>query len=77
VINECDAKTLGIKDGDRVILYNKQGEVKMRAKVSTDVPRGVLWSPRQLIGLNNEPLNSLVKSKTQKIKGDQYSIQRW
>ncbi len=69
VINPEDARSLGIVDGDEVELYNEYGRVRVRAHISNDVPRGVLWSPRQLAGLGGEAQNSLVPPTTQEIGG--------
>jgi len=51
--NLKDAQDLGITNDDKVVIYNKYGRVKVY--ISDSVPRGVLWSPRQFIGLNGEP----------------------
>lgn len=69
LINLCDAERLGVKNGDKVVVYNEQGEVLLEARISEDVPRGVLWSPRQLEGLNGETQNVLVPPVRQKIGG--------
>jgi anaerobic selenocysteine-containing dehydrogenase len=68
-INPEDAKELGIRDGEEVVLYNENGEVSVKAQVVDKVPRGVLWSPRQLVDLNGRPQNILVPTTTQKIGG--------
>lgn len=64
-----DAMRLGVESGEEVILYNELGEVEVEAIVTEGVPRGVLWSPRQLVGLNGEPQNALVHPWTQRIGG--------
>ncbi len=69
LINPEDAKVLNIRSGETVELYNELGRVRVRVIVSSSVPRRVLWSPRQMIGLNGEPQNSLVPCITQKIGG--------
>jgi anaerobic selenocysteine-containing dehydrogenase len=66
-VNQKDASTQNIRKGDLVILHNDSGSVKMKVNVSQDVPKGVLWAPRQSIGLNDEPQNALTPSTTQKI----------
>ncbi|RLE52004.1 MAG: formate dehydrogenase [Candidatus Methanomethylicota archaeon] len=68
-INVEDAKSLNIKNGDTVELYNELGRVKVKAIVTNKVPRGVIWSPRQLTGLNQEPQNKLIPCETQLIGG--------
>lgn len=69
LVNPDDAAELGLEDGDRAALHNELGRVEVRVVVSSDVPRGVLWSPRQLIGLDGELQNSLVSTETQEIGG--------
>ncbi len=69
MINEGDAERIGIEKGGIVTLYNELGEVKVKAIVTDQVPKGVLWSPRQLRGLNGEPQNLLVTGETQRIGG--------
>jgi len=66
-VNQKDASVRNIGQDDLVILYNDCGSVKMKVNVSQDVPKGVLWSPRQSIGLNDEPQNALTPSTTQEI----------
>ncbi|MFX1535989.1 MAG: molybdopterin-dependent oxidoreductase [Promethearchaeota archaeon] len=66
-INPKDAETHQIKDNSVITLYNKLGSITMKAVLTNSVPKGVLWSPRQLVGINGEPQNSLVPSSTQKI----------
>jgi len=71
-INDSDANELGIKDGDRILLRNELGEVEVIAKLSNDVPQRVLWSPRQLVGLNKQSQNVLIKTETQRLRGEPY-----
>ena len=66
-INPSDAARLGIRDGDRVALYNERGEVVVKAIVTSDVPPGVLWAPKLLTGLNGQPLNVLAPLRAQRI----------
>ncbi|MHA2298537.1 MAG: molybdopterin-dependent oxidoreductase [Candidatus Hodarchaeales archaeon] len=66
-INPVDAEDLEINVGDTVHLYNRDVTISVIAEISETVPKGVLWSPRQLTGLNGEPQNSLTSCKTQKI----------
>ena len=54
-INPEDAKKFGIRGGEEVVLYNENGEVSVKAQVVDKVPRGVLWSPRQLVDINGRP----------------------
>ncbi len=45
-IHTEDAKALGIKNGQKVLLRNNKGEVILIAKVSNDVPQGVVFSAK-------------------------------
>jgi anaerobic selenocysteine-containing dehydrogenase len=68
-LNPRDAERIGIRDGDIVNLYNGLGEVVARARLTEDVPEGVAWAPRQLKGLNGEPVNTLTPAVTQQLGG--------
>ncbi len=68
-LNPKDAETLNIRDGGEVELYNELGCVVVEAVVTDRVPRGVLWSPRQLTGLRGRAQNLLVPPTTQRIRG--------
>ncbi len=41
-INPVDAERRGIEDGDAVEVFNENGRIRTRAKLSTDVPKGVV-----------------------------------
>jgi anaerobic selenocysteine-containing dehydrogenase len=64
-INPIDAESLGVKNGDHVILSNELGTLVVEAIVTVNVSKGVLWSPRPLSGKNGVPLNSLASSNPQ------------
>jgi anaerobic selenocysteine-containing dehydrogenase len=68
-VNPRDAEELGVRSGDLVVLSNEEGRVVVRAVVTDRVPRGVLWSPRQLVGLDGSPQNTLASTATQRIGG--------
>jgi len=68
-INEENAKRLNIDNDNEVVLYNEQGEVRVKAVVNKKVSKGVLWVPRPLIGLGGNPLNLLAPSTSQIIGG--------
>ncbi len=42
-ISPADAQSLGIQDGDRVRVRSRRGEVVVRARVTSQVPRGLVW----------------------------------
>jgi anaerobic selenocysteine-containing dehydrogenase len=65
MLNSRDARRLGIGEGDAVVLANDLGQVKARARISDDVPEGVLWSARQWVGLDGAPQNALMSSEPQ------------
>ena len=44
MVEPCDAKELGISDGDIVMLGNERGEVRLHARVTEGLKRGVLVS---------------------------------
>ncbi len=68
-VNPEDARSLGVADGEAVELCSEEGCVAVRIVLSDSVPRGVLWAPRQHVGLNGVPLNTLVSTATQRIGG--------
>ena len=44
-INPLDAKEMGIKDGERIKVSSRRGEIQIKAKVSKKVDRGVVFIP--------------------------------
>jgi len=68
-INPMDAAHLNVEDGDSVSLSNERGAIRVEAVVTDRVPRGVLWSPRLLKGLDGEPQNLLMPGEAQAIGG--------
>jgi formate dehydrogenase major subunit len=44
-ISPTDAKALGIKDGERVKVSSRRGEIQIKAKISRKVDRGVVFIP--------------------------------
>ncbi|MGC8987335.1 molybdopterin-dependent oxidoreductase [Infirmifilum sp.] len=68
-MNEHDALELGISEGETIEVYNNHGVVELRVHITQDVPRGVLWSPRELIGLNGVAQNVLVGTEVQRLGG--------
>lgn len=67
VINAQDADRLAIENGDVLTLSNEYGEVRVKATISSTVPPGTAWSPRQSEGLAGEPQNCLMSSNPQEI----------
>jgi anaerobic selenocysteine-containing dehydrogenase len=68
-INPRDAARLRVADGGSVRLSNERGTIRVEAVVTDRVPRGVLWSPRLLKGLDGEPQNLLMPGEAQAIGG--------
>ncbi|MBU7011186.1 MAG: molybdopterin-dependent oxidoreductase [Theionarchaea archaeon] len=68
-INLEDAKTHHIHDTDVIEVSSKLGSIKLKAVISTAVPRGVLWAPRQGKDIEGTPQNSIMPDTTQKIGG--------
>lgn len=66
-MHPLDAERLGIEEGQVVALMNEYGRVKMTVTISTAVPEGVLWAPRQSQGLDGSPQNALMTSTPQDI----------
>ncbi len=42
-ISQADAKTLGIQNGEYVKVRSRRGEVKVKARVTKEVPPGMVW----------------------------------
>ena len=68
-ISPADAKKLGIDDTDTVKLYNEDGQMLAKARIDDGMPNGVLWSPKEIIGLNNKSQNSLTSAIPQRLGG--------
>ena len=68
-MNPRDAARLGVADGDSVSLSNERGVIRVEVVVTDRVPRGVLWSPRLLKGLDGEHQNLLMPGEAQAIGG--------
>ncbi len=60
-INSDDAKMLNINDNDRIELYNSYGSATLLAKISSRVPRKVLWIVRGAKTLDGSRINVLVR----------------
>lgn len=44
-LNGCDAKNLGVEDGECITVKSSLGEVRLKAKVSMRLPTGVVFAP--------------------------------
>lgn len=68
-MNPGDADRLHTREDEWVNVFNRQGSIRLRVKVSNSVPPGVLWSPRQLAGPGDTPMNDLTSGVPQAIGG--------
>ena len=48
-MNTADAAKLGVKDGEKVVLYSRRGEVEVGARVMNDIKEGVFFMPFHFI----------------------------
>jgi len=62
-----DARRLQIQAGEIIEIYNQNGAVTARAQITTKIKAGLLWVPKLMTGLNQQPLNVLTAAKPQKI----------
>ncbi len=67
LMNPGDAGRLGVGEDSIVTVSNELGRVRVKVRISSRVPAKVLWSPRQFVGLNGEPVNRLTSSRPQEI----------
>ena len=42
-ISIIDAREKGIEDGERIVVESRRGKVTVPARVTDEVPRGVVW----------------------------------
>jgi anaerobic selenocysteine-containing dehydrogenase len=68
-INSQDAAERDISNGDLVEIYNELGRLELQANVTDNVPKHVLWTPRQGTGIKGNPQNWIIPSITQHIGG--------
>ena len=68
-MNIEDARKANIHEGDVVELSNEGGILKLKAVISSSVPPGVVWSPRQCRDLEGTPQNTLIPPTCQEIGG--------
>ena len=43
-IHEADAEARGVKDGDWIEIASRAGQTRMRARISDDIPAGVVYT---------------------------------
>ena len=66
-LNSKDAAAHDIKSGDRLAIFNDAGSIQLTARISSRVPESVIWSPKELEGLDGNPQNRLTSSLPQEI----------
>lgn len=69
LINPENAKAYAVSDDDVVELYNKFGSIRLKAVISSSVPEGILWAPRECRDINGKPQNIIIPDTTQKLGG--------
>lgn len=69
LINPKDADEHGVQNGDIVELRNELGGIRLKSVISSSVPRGVLWTPRECRDVNGIPQNTIMPDVTQKLGG--------
>jgi len=70
MINPKDAEAYAISDGDYVTLHNKTGSCEIKAKITDDVPTGVLWTfrtPWPKLQKDGRNINAITSDDTQNI----------
>ena len=67
LINPENAKAYAVSDNDVVELYNKFGSIRLKAVISSSVPEGILWAPRECRDINGKPQNIIIPDTTQKL----------
>jgi anaerobic selenocysteine-containing dehydrogenase len=68
-INPADAERHGVQEGAEVTLFNDLGRLRLTAVATDQVPRGVLWAPREMMDGEGNAQNSLTSGATQMIGG--------
>ncbi len=66
-INPVDAAEKEIMSGDLVKVFNEKGAVVLKAIVTDEVGRRVLWSPKLCNDLFGRPINTITSDEPQKI----------
>ncbi len=68
-VNPLDAERHGVEEGSEVTLFNEGGRLRLTAVVTDSVPRGVLWTPRELVDGDGNPQNALTPGEPQALGG--------
>ena len=68
-VNPVDAENLNLKDGEKRLIYNENGQLLVTVKITNKVPSGIIWTPRELIDTEDNIQNSLAPGTPQQIGG--------
>ncbi len=72
-----DMERLGIQENDRVVVSNGRAQVELLAKEDDSLQPGMVWAPRNTVGLNDVSLNQLIEPRPSVIgKGSTYNSVR-
>ncbi|MEM2169675.1 MAG: molybdopterin-dependent oxidoreductase [Candidatus Bathyarchaeia archaeon] len=69
LMSPADAEAYNVKDDDIIELYNRFGSIRLKAKISDSMPKGVLWMPREGNDIEGKPKNIIITDETQKLAG--------
>ena len=64
-----DAERFNLKEGEKHLIYNENGQLMVTVKITNRVPHGVIWTPRELIDTEGNIQNSLAPGTPQRIGG--------
>jgi anaerobic selenocysteine-containing dehydrogenase len=64
-----DAAKNDIEPGDTIFIFNESGRIKLKARITDNIPQGVVWSPKELEGLDGTAQNCLTSSLPQEMGG--------
>jgi len=76
-LSQDDASSIGVKEGDVVEVSSRQGSVKVRARIRSDVKRGLAFMPpaphaMALFGPSERP--SVIRVQVSKSSGEPTSL---
>lgn len=75
-INDSDAKEKKIRDGQTVTIISKHGEIKIKARMTDAIPKGIVFVPfhykearvNYLVGENYDPISKIPEFKVVAVK---------
>ncbi len=66
-IHPNDAAKNNIEHGDLIFIFNDSGKIMLEARISDSIPEGIVWSPKELEGLDGTAQNCLTSSLPQEM----------